>query len=475
MRRTLTALTLASLAGLSTSATAAAAPFASAIFAEVGPKAVVPGLPNNLFTAFDRPYRSLNGQHWIITAIINTGAAATDEVVLVGSGTTGTLVAQEGVTLINGLVIRSGSIDQTASINDSGAYAFAANFDLVPSISGSLVADAIVTGDPMNPPTRALRSFDPVPSLTDIGWGTTISSIGISNTGNLSARTTFLRGINGASNPATTVDSGLFRNSGAIMDAREGDAGTAPSGQDGGGTLTWQNFRAEDYTVDASGNNWFAIGDLAGTVNDDVAVYNNVVVLQEGIDSTGLGSNIATGTTGIRSGSILPNGQWWAYGSNVDGNDWVILGDNAVTKSVIAQRGDEIFPGAGESWSDSIFAQTFFAFAADNDGNYVVGGVTDNADVARNAVLVYNGLSVILREGDQVDIDGNGILDDDAFISVFNNDDLFLAGDMLYFTADLVNAAGGSLGQAYMVVRVPAPSALGLLGLSALVGLRRRR
>lgn len=473
MQRTLTALALASLAGLSASATAA--PIASAIFAEVGPKSVVPGLPNNQFTAFDRPYRSLNGQHWIITAIINTGVTATDEVVLVGSGTTGTLVAQEGVTLINGQIIRSGSIDQTASINDSGAYAFAANFDLVPSIGGATVSDAVVTGDPMSPPTRAFRSFDPIPSLTNIGWGTTISSVGIDNAGRLSARSVLLRGINSAANPPTSADSGLFRNSGVMMDAFEGDAGTAPSGQDAGGTLAWQNFRAEDYTVDASGNNWFAIGDLAGTVNDDVAVYNNAVVLQEGVDSTGLGSPIASGTGGIRSGSILPNGQWWAYGSNTDGNDWVILGDNAATKSVVAQRGDQIFPGAGEAWSDAAFAQTFFAFAADNDGNYVVGGVTDNADLTRNAVLVYNGLSVILREGDQVDLDGNGVLDDDAFLATFNNDDLFLADDILYFTADLVNAAGGSLGQAYMTIRVPTPSALALLGLGALATVRRRR
>lgn len=468
--RTLTLSAMAVLATVGMATSAQAGLIASAIFAESGAKASVPGIGGSSFTAFDRPYRSLNGQWWIITATISGGTTATDEVVIVGSGTTGSVVAQEGVTLINGQVIRSASIDQRAAVNDSGAYAFTAQFDLIPSMSGSSVADAIVSGDQMTSPARAFRSFDAISSLTDIGWGTAISSPSIDNAGRIAARTTSLRGINGASNPVAAVDSGLFRNSGATLDAREGDAATSP----GGGADLWQNFAADDYTVDASGNNWVALGDTNGaTATDQMLVYNNSIVLQEGTDSTALGSNIAA--SGIREASILPSGHWWAHGGNVDGTDWVVYGTDAVTKSVLAKTDDAITPGSSETWDDTPFANCFFAFAADNDGNYVIGGTTNNADAGANAVLVYNGLSVILREGDQVDLDGNGILDDDAFLATFNNDDLFLAGNLLYFTADIRDAAGTALGQAYMVVQVPTPGAMGLLALGGLVGLRRRR
>ena len=50
-----------------------------------------------------------------------------------------------------------------------------------------------------------------------------------------------------------------------------------------------------------------------------------------------------------------------------------------------------------------------------------------------------------------VDLNGNGLADDDAFIAVFNNDDLFLTDDLqLYFTADLRNGKATVIGQALL-------------------------
>jgi len=83
---------------------------------------------------------------------------------------------------------------------------------------------------------------------------------------------------------------------------------------------------------------------------------------------------------------------------------------------------------------------------------------------------------VFLREGDGIDIDGNGLADDNAFISVFNNDDAILTNDLRYFlTVDAVDGAGTALGQVFMVVQVPEPGALSLLAVGALGLLRRRR
>jgi hypothetical protein len=92
-----------------------------------------------------------------------------------------------------------------------------------------------------------------------------------------------------------------------------------------------------------------------------------------------------------------------------------------------------------------------------------------------NAVLVLNGTTEVLREGDPVDVNGNGLFDDDAFLSVFNNDDSFLTDDLkYYFNADLRNGAGTSIGQAFLVAQVPEPSSLALFALAAGLLLRRR-
>jgi hypothetical protein len=106
----------------------------------------------------------------------------------------------------------------------------------------------------------------------------------------------------------------------------------------------------------------------------------------------------------------------------------------------------------------------------------VYGGVTSNPDLNANAVLVFNDSFVLVREGDPVDLDGNGLFDDNTFISVFNNEDGFLTDDLrFYFAADLRDGAGTALGQAFMVMQVPEPAAVGALASLAGAALLRRR
>jgi hypothetical protein len=159
-----------------------------------------------------------------------------------------------------------------------------------------------------------------------------------------------------------------------------------------------------------------------------------------------------------------------ARGNNVDANDWVLRNG-----AVVAQKGDAVPGGlAGETFDDTTFADLFFSITANDNGDYVYGGVTSTAANA-NAVLVFNDQFVFLREGDGIDIDGNGLADDNAFISVFNNDDAILTNDLRYFlTVDAVDGAGTALGQVFMVVQVPEPGALSLIAAGA-IGLLRRR
>ena len=455
IRRT---LGLAALAGLAVSSAAFAGPipnFPSAIFAETGPKSAVPGLPGVNFTSFDRPYRSLSG-NWIISAQTSTGATATDEVLLSGFGYVGALRVQEGVTAIEaGRTIDSASIDGRYAINDAGDIAFTGN------LSGASTDDESIIGGTFAVPFREGQSVGAIVEPL----GPTNSAPNISNGGVVSFRTFGMPGSSSAENAA------LIRG-GSTLDARKGI--TTPGGLAAGTEATFQNLDTNEYYVDAAGTNWVAVGDtnFSTSSQDDVAVYNGNAVVQEGFAIPG--TSFTSGVLSIGQAGIVPSGEYWVRGSNTDAQDWVIFGDSS-SVSVVAKTGDTLTGSTTETWSDAPFTSTFFLFAADNSGNYVVGGTTDSADDLANAVLIYNGSFELAREGDAVDLDGNGLLDDGAFISVFNNDDAFLVNNTFYFTADIKDAAGAALGQAFLAMPVPAPSAAALLGLAGLVATRRSR
>jgi hypothetical protein len=79
------------------------------------------------------------------------------------------------------------------------------------------------------------------------------------------------------------------------------------------------------------------------------------------------------------------------------------------------------------------YGTVFYAFNGNSVGDWILACNTDSADPAADEVLVWNG-QVVAREGDPVDIDGNGAFDDGAFIGRGNNtlgafqaDDLWLS------------------------------------------------
>src|SRR5690606_31922736 len=86
-------------------------------------------------------------------------------------------------------------------------------------------------------------------------------------------------------------------------------------------------------------------------------------------------------------------------------------------------------------------------------GDWALACSTDLADPNTDSVIVVNGV-VVAREGDPVDLDGNGAFDDDAFIghgtntsSAFKANALHLTNDgQLYAILNLRDGAGNSLG-----------------------------
>ena len=70
-----------------------------------------------------------------------------------------------------------------------------------------------------------------------------------------------------------------------------------------------------------------------------------------------------------------------------------------------------------------------------------------------NGVLVANGEMEVAREGEPLDIDGNGLFDDNAYINTFGDDDAVLTdGRMLYLVITMRDDAGASIGDAFVSV-----------------------
>jgi hypothetical protein len=218
-----------------------------------------------------------------------------------------------------------------------------------------------------------------------------------------------------------------------------------PIGQAGGAMAAWENFDFEDLFVSTDGSIYLLQGDTdAATTDDDILTLNNVVVLQENQVIPGGPFAEPIDLNGIVQAGLDYGNNWYARGNNdVTEQDWVVRNGIVVAFS---DGLDPIVPGANEHWDDTDFGDCFFLFDGNQTGAYIIGGVTDAAS-DRNGVIVYDDGSgnrvVAVRENDAVDIDGDGVHDDDLYFNTFGNDDasLLLGGDIV-FTATLRNGAG---------------------------------
>jgi len=396
------------------------------------PTAAVPGHPGIEFgpgtgtTHFDRPFGSPNG-HWILSAD-TTYPTTEDEVILVDD----VVVGREGTPAPwTGGTENFGTIDTKLGINDAGQWVFATN------TNGPTTADDYIVRFSAGTFATIAKEGDPIPALPPATYDDILDTAVITSAGTVGLSAD---GIDGG--PPTTQDDILVL--GSTLIAQEGV--TVPTGQLG--SEFWENFDVDDFFVSADGTHWMANGDLTGsTTTDDVAVVDGAVVVQEGVILPGSGFANPVDASGIVGVWMAPNGDWFARGNNdVTEQDWVYRNG-----AVIATLGDPIYTGASEVWSDVDFSDCFFFHVGDSSGHYVLGGVSDGPSDA-NGVLVLDGTTEVVRESDAVDLNGNGLPDDDAYFDTFGNDDGVLTdAGFLYFTATIKDGKGTRIGQGYFV------------------------
>lgn len=414
------------------------------------PSSIVPGAVDadgqpavTNWKAFEDVIGSPDGSQWLIKGRTQQGSDL-EIILVVGGGTEGSMFAQEGQPIPGGA---EGEVydffgSGVGRFDDNGNFAFSArarggNSDFnqkVIRVLGGTGEVIIQKGDLYT----GLEDLPPNPSGDEL-VGNSIGSIHLLNDGTVGAQDSTIQNIHSSRRPAIFYNTIAFQQTGV----------STLTGL-GGLTRTWATIDSNKFytTPDSTPlslggpeGTWLAQGQHDGQPSgDDVLVVNGQAVFETGAE---------IGDSGILVDSIFytylqSTGDYFTRGSIVDGGAWA-----AINGQLVAATGDPIEPGGEELWGDS-----FTAFNGINAGSlsYCLIGTTNSADPASDHVISVDG-QIVVRENDPVDLDGNGMFDDDVFIgrgnnssSAFSADNAFLSADgYLYFFASLRDSMGNDL------------------------------
>jgi len=423
------------------------------------PSSVIPGsggllFDNGIGTQFDRPHVSPDGNRFLLVASYDAGTSETDnEIIVVGTLTpfSAALVVREGTALPFDASALFGTFIRTqASINNAGSFTFSCD-----TTAATTADEMIVRFDAVNNVWNApQREGNPhgltSATLPSANWGAVNSDPTILSNGSVASRASTFTGTGGATKQ-------LIQINGVILG--ETDVST-PASQLFAPDQTLDAWTTTDrFRTSADGTDWIAFGDLNGpTTTDAFIMVNGTIVAQEGAQLPGIINlpNVGVFSGDAGSNLISPNGDHWVFRTALADGTGATATDVVIKNGlVVAQTDTPITNESGQTelFDDASFGNTFFISAINDNGDYIVGGTTNNPDANANAVLVLNGQRVVVREGDPIDINNNNLPDDNVFVSVLNNDDCFLTGDgRFHFLADLRDGAGTSLGQAFLVI-----------------------
>jgi uncharacterized repeat protein (TIGR01451 family) len=420
----------------------------------------VPGIAGTRFSNTippGRPFMSGDRTRILMswdTTFDNTGQ---DQVLVALSSGLATVVAREGVTV---LPTQQGPIepdlppyfpfafDAVMGVNSDGAVAYSGVDD-----RSTLGNDGFVVKTTTSGLALVLQEgLTPVPFSGGVLFGTARANVGITSSG----VTNFYSDLTGGGVTAAT-NAALFADDGLTVLAQKGV--TLPSGQPGA-PVAYSGFStgpALGMAMDAAGNNWICKATIdSGGLTDDVVVRNNAIVAREGsVLPNSTFSSLVSGT--FRAVRMEPDSTWFVSGANLDGTDWVVRNG-----TVVASTDQAMVAGSTELWDDATLPGTFFLMAGNGRGDYVVGGTTNAIDTRANAVIAWNGQQVLLRENDPVDVNNNGVFDDQLYIGAFlddrvvmNDQELFAVVRLRSFAAAACNGPDVDAGVA--LVRVPLP------------------
>ncbi|MCU0688153.1 MAG: hypothetical protein MUE97_00175 [Phycisphaerales bacterium] len=401
----------------------------SAHFPADHPKVQVPGQPGDVFTNVLNGGRFPTVGDWTFTTTTSVTPTANGNTVIRGSGLSLTRVVQSGVT----------EFAPTQVINNIGGSVmrFLDNGDWALGNNGSQIYRSVSTVN-NGAPSLAFNALTPLPAFP----GATLSNGSIALVGNTPTGVAiFANLVNG---PVTEA--------GMLADATSAPAqtlATIPNNQANGTTDVIGDIDTNEFRVDATGNNWLALGELAiASTGPKVLIVNNSVVLQSGQPVPGLsGATIA----GISLPRMNSNGDWFARVTPSTGGSAMIRNGQLIASTDVTSPSSLITPNSTDRWT------SFTDVIANHRGDWIIVGASNNADAQRRNVAVVNGQRVLLRQSDQVAPASIGAGGPARFVQAFADQRLTFANDWhAYFGVTLKDSATNTstLGGNRSLVRV---------------------
>ncbi|MBL8761521.1 MAG: hypothetical protein JNL50_09485 [Phycisphaerae bacterium] len=427
----------AAVALLVACAGSARAQLATAVFTKHPnhPTSVVPGardlagqLVFTRFRSIDSFSLSPDGSTWVMGGLTQQGADQ-ESILIVGPLPLPTALAQEGQPLPQGGISETYDLIGRGNFNRRNRYAFTTTTRIGPN--GGLYAVMYWDGFGFSITHRQgdiLHDFVdiPPPNAGDELIGTFMDSAHPLDNDVVGVHLESIVNIDPALESALIYDHNAFRQ-GGVSPVLSLDAST---------NETWDRWTERGFFTTADGAHWLANGKIIADNNfDEVLAIDSRVVIQQGVEMPGTGEV----PDGIDYAAMNQGGDWIAHGLLTDG----VSSYANFNGAIVARTGAPILPSGG------VWSTPFSAVAVSGLGEWLVAGKAVGP-AASDDVIVHSELGVVMREGDPVDLNADGLANDDAFIGrgnpalpAFALDELELSnGRVLYVIANLRNGAG---------------------------------
>jgi len=201
-----------------------------------------------------------------------------------------------------------------------------------------------------------------------------------------------------------------------------------------------------------NGEHWMAAADLTGdTSTASVLIVDGSIIMQDGHPLPGSPTVIINSSFHTHAAGVDDQGNWvmlhWDYTNGVVGR--VIR--NA---EIVAMTGEPVVPGASERWLANS-SSAIDALAMNGRGDWVLVGNTDFPVATRSQIVVLNGERIVAREGDPIDLDENGLFDDNVLLGRIEPTVHDLTEDRRHvFHCQLTNDAGVGIGRAIVALQI---------------------
>ncbi|MAW59962.1 MAG: hypothetical protein CMJ94_03885 [Planctomycetes bacterium] len=184
----------------------------------------------------------------------------------------------------------------------------------------------------------------------------------------------------------------------------------------------WDNWSADaSFQVTPDGAHRLVRGTVASapSLSNEFYTYDGDLIIAE--QTVLAGSGFVDPVLEVYHMHLGHEGTWMATGVNdppgsASPREFWFVRDGAV----VAQTGDPIVPGDARIWHDGTGVARGAYFAVSNGTQHYLAGYGDHTGTGdRKQVIVLEGDQVVLEAGDPIDLDGNGLFDDNLIVEAF--------------------------------------------------------